>query len=226
MASLAQLLAIHGSILVLDAASGSVQIGLLRKDQPAIWQHMAGDAGQQLFTGAELCLRQAGLSLSEVAAFVFCEGPGSMLGVRTAAMAIRTWTGLKPRPVYRFQSLALLAQGLDQQSALIPFSVIADARRDTWHCVTVNSRGIVQPLRRVPSTELAQDPTPLRIPSAFRAWAPPPRLGEDCTYHLPDLFARLLEADLFLATETPDSFQHESPEYKKWTAEVHQAPPR
>ena len=224
MASLAQLLANHGSILVLDAASGSIQTGLLRKDQPAIWHQFPGDAGQQLFTGAEMCLRQAALGLSNVAAFVFCEGPGSMLGVRTVAMAIRTWTALKPRPVYRFQSLALLAHGLDQQGTQSPFSVIADARRDTWHCVTVSSRGTVQPLRRVPASDLAQDPTPLRISSAFRAWMPPPRAGEDCTYHLSDLFARLPGTDLFSETDTPDSFQHESPEYKKWTAEVHQAP--
>ncbi len=224
MASLAQLLVNHGGILVLDAASTRVQTGLLRAGKPAHWQAGGAEAGQQLFTGVEACLRGAGLKLADVPAFVFCEGPGSMLGIRTVAMAVRTWLAVQMRPVYRYQSLTLLAHGLRQQGVPAPFAVIADARRESWHAVTVEATGAVQPLRRAATAELAGGTIPLHHPAAFRSWAPTPRPAQDCSYDVADLLARLPEHELFTATGSPDAFQHEAPEYKKWSAEVHQAP--
>lgn len=229
MASLAQLLASHGCILVLDASSASVHIGLLRAGQAPVWHSEQGDAGRTLFTGVSTCLQTAGLDLDRVPAFAFCEGPGSMLGIRTAAMALRTWLAARPRPVYRYQSLTLLAHGLRAAGHALPFSVIADARRETWHTVAVTADGPA-PLRRVPSTDLAAGNDPLFQPPAFRAWAPPPRPTTPCPYDAPALLAAHAdEPGLFAPTETPDAFQHEAPEYKKWSAIVHSAvtaPPR
>jgi tRNA threonylcarbamoyladenosine biosynthesis protein TsaB len=219
MASLAQLLANHGSILVLDAASQQVQVGLLLAGKPSHWQSTPDEAGRGVFSGTETVLRQAGLGIDDIGAFLFCEGPGSMLGTRTVAMALRTWLVLKSRPVYRYQSLILLAHGI-RHANTAPFSVIADARRETWHCVTSTAAGI-QPLRRVTATELATTSDILYQPPAFRAWATPPRAVRDCAYGVAALFAAHAEADLCLATDSPDAFQHEAPEYKKWSAVGH-----
>src|SRR5688572_19584833 len=142
MACLTQLLANHGSILVLDAASQRVQVGLLQAVKPALWHSTLEEAGQGVFAGTETVLHQAGLRLDEIGAFLFCEGPGSMLGTRTVAMALRTWLALKPRPVYRYQSLLLLAHEIRRVNEMESFSVIADARRDTWHCVTSTIAGL------------------------------------------------------------------------------------
>lgn len=221
MASLAQLLATHGCILVVDAASTTVQVGLLRAEQPPHWRSSPDEAGKALFTLADDALRTAGLTLGDVHAFAFDAGPGSMLGVRTVAMALRTWQALAPRPTYQFQSLALLAHELARtgQSG----AVIADARRDTWHVVEFTAPDRVAPLRRVPATELAASTAPLWQPAAFRAWSKPPRSAQDCAFDLPALFAVHASADLLTATEAPDAFQHEAPEYKKWSAQVHSA---
>jgi tRNA threonylcarbamoyladenosine biosynthesis protein TsaB len=221
MATLAQLLASHGCILVLDAASTTVQVGLLRRGLPPAWQRSAEESGQALFTGAEGCLRDAGVALREVAAFVFCEGPGSLLGIRTAAMAIRTWQVETPRPAYRYQSLALVARELCRSGGTPPFSVIADARRDAWHCVRVTDA--VQPMRRVAAAELAGSEELLYQPKAFRSWAAPPRAARDCGYDVAALFVHQADQDMFTATEAPDAFQYEAPVYKKWSAQVHSA---
>jgi tRNA threonylcarbamoyladenosine biosynthesis protein TsaB len=222
MASLAQLIASHGCILVLDASSTCVQTGLLRAGKPAVWRQQSGESGQLVFQETDACLREAGCTLDEVAAFVFCEGPGSMLGTRTAAMTLRTWQVLQARPAYRYHSLVLLAHDLSK-SHPGPFSVIADARRETWHCVTVQADGQVEALHRIPATELAGRTVPLWQPAAFRAWAPPPRATQDCPYDVANLYARHPDLDLLTATPLPDAFQHEAPEYKKWSAEVHSA---
>ncbi len=221
MSTLAQLLAAHGCILAIDAASTTVQVGLLRVGQPSLWRSSTDEAGKALFALTDETLRAASLTLADVRAFVFDAGPGSMLGTRTVAMALRTWQALAPRPAYQFQSLTLLAYELARagQSG----AVIADARRDTWHVVEFNSPDRVSSLRRVPTTELAATVTPLWQPAAFRAWGKSPRATQDRAFDLALLFVAHADVDLFAATDTPDAFQHEAPEYKKWSAQVHSA---
>ena len=220
MAHLAQLLASHRRILVLDAASTRVAVGLLQADESAIWAQSSDDAGQGVFRGTETVLKQAGLRLNAIDAFVFCTGPGSMLGTRTIAMTLRTWILLKSRPAYSYQGLAVVARA-EWVSRPRAFTVIADARRDTWHVQDIAVNGTLAPLQRRGATEL---PTgELLTPTAFRAWSAPPPGVADCSYDLATIFTQLGDADLFTAESAPDAFQHEAPEYKKWSAQTHSA---
>jgi tRNA threonylcarbamoyladenosine biosynthesis protein TsaB len=223
MATLAQLLAHHHRILVLDAASTRVQVGLLRAGEPAVWHQRDEESGTGLFAGTEIVLKEAGLGLDGLEAFVFCEGPGSLLGTRTVAMALRTWQTLRPRPAYAYQSLAVAGR---QEWTRQPrdFAVIADARRETWHVQGVRADGSMSALQRVAATELPANE--LVTPENFRAWAQPPRPAAVCRYELAVIFPSLGDGDFFRVVEAPDAFQHEAPDYKKWSAQVHSAPAR
>lgn len=218
MPSLTQLLTSHQRLLVLDAASTRVQVGLLRMDRPACWRNTADEAGTGVFTGTKALLKEAGLKLADIGAFVFCEGPGSMLGTRTIAMALRTWSVLQPRPAYAYQSLAVAGRLAWTQSPRT-FAVIADARRDTWHVQNISAAGALSPLQRVSAGELPAGE--LLTPENFRAWAPPPRPALSCSYDLAKIFPALAEGDYFRPVDAPDAFQHEAPTYKKWSAQVH-----
>lgn len=220
MARFTQLLAAHGSILVLDAVSLRVQIGLLRAAQPPIWHDMEEEAGHGLFSGTEFVLAKAGLGIGDVESFVFCEGPGSMLGTRTIAMALRTWNTLKPRPVFTYQSLAIAAAG-EWQKAKRPFAVIADARRESWHMQPVAADGTLGVLSRRLTVDLP--PTELLVPANFRVWSKPPPVLAECSYDLARLIAATGEADLLRPVEAADVFQHNEPDYKKWSAQPHSA---
>ena len=221
MATLAQLIAHHGCILVLDAASATVQAGLLRAGSPSVWQSSAEESGKSLFTCTDACLRAAGLNIREVRAFVFCEGPGSMLGVRTTAMAIRTWQSEIPRPAYRYQSLALAAHFAWTQQPARAFAVIADARRETWHCQQVGVDGGLSALQRLPVAALPR--LELLTPENFRTWSALPASVAVCRYDLQELFPTAAGSDFFHPTAAPDAFQHEAPDYKKWSAQTHSA---
>ncbi len=221
MACLTQLLAAHGSILVLDAASQRVQVGLLRSGKSVLWHATPDEAGLGVFAGTETLLRQAGLGIGEIGAFLFCEGPGSMLGTRTVAMALRTWLTLKPRAVYAYQSLALAARFAWSQHDCRDLIVIADARRDTWHCQPIRADGSLSPLQRLPAADLPA--AELFTPENFRAWAQPPRPAATCSYDLAAIFPAVMDGDYFTATAAPDAFQYEAPEYKKWSAQAHSA---
>lgn len=220
MSSLTQLLTSHRRLLILDAASSVVQVGLLQATGEARWQREEAEAGTALFRGTEGLLAVSGLKLADVDAFVFCEGPGSMLGARTVAMAIRTWQAIRARPAFAYQSLAL-AGCHAHRLASRPIAVIADARRDTWHLQMISPDGSPAPLRRVAVAELPRGE--LLMPENFKVWAPLPSNVAPCSYDLAKLFPVITDTDLFRPTDAPDAFQHEAPDYKKWSAQVHSA---
>jgi tRNA threonylcarbamoyladenosine biosynthesis protein TsaB len=224
MPSLTQLLGDHGRLLVLDAASTCTQVGILSATAPALWHQAPEEAGTAIFMGTESLLERSGCTLSDIHAFVFCAGPGSMLGTRTIAMALRTWQVIAPHPIYTYQSLAIAARYAWAQMPGRSFGVIADARRDTWQYQPISATGTLPPLQRLPASAL-----PLGewlTPENFRAWALPPHPAATCSYDLAKIFPALGDGDYFTATAAPDAFQHEAPVYKKWSAQIHQTPPR
>jgi tRNA threonylcarbamoyladenosine biosynthesis protein TsaB len=207
MPSLNQLLADHGSLLLLDAASETIYVGLLKPGHPPRWSARREEAGVGLFRGLE----DLGADHGACGAFAFCEGPGSILGIRTAAVALRTWTVLAPRPSFAYSSLALAATALDRPDV----GLIADARRGRWHHHLLGG-----PWRRVPAAELTGE---LAMPDGLRHWTPPPAGTRTAPYDLPRLFTlpAVTAADLFRPIAAPDAFLHEEPDYAAWTPQVH-----
>lgn len=196
--------------LLIDAASARIQVGLLHREQRIDWQSSTDESGVAIFRGIE----QLGVDPMAVSAFIFCDGPGSVLGIRTAAMALRAWNVLRPRPTFAYASLALVAHAINRPGT----GVIADARRDTWHHYLVG-RG----LRRVPTADLAGE---LVLPEDFRSWSTLPAEASvtRVPYVLADLLPRVWDAELLQETDAPDAFLHEEPQYVTWNPRIHQAP--
>lgn len=198
--------------LVIDAASSEIQVGLLEKDQPsaATWQISSEEAGVAVFEG----IRQLGVDVADIATFVFCDGPGSVLGIRTVAMALRTWCVLRPRPVFAYCSLALVAHAVGRDNV----GVIADARRDSWHLYRMG-----QGLRRVSAAELTGE-VELVMPEHFRHWSALPPNVKLVPYSVAELLPKLWDAEVLHESATPDAFLHEEPSYVTWTPAIHRAP--
>lgn len=215
MSSLHQLLAAHPVVLLLDTASARVQIGLWTRGEatPPLWRTSDTEASSGLFECVESLLREASLRIADVNAFIFCEGPGSVLGIRTAAVVLRAWRVIAPAaPAYAYQSLDLVARSLNRPG----LSVIADARRDTWHVARLG-----EPLRRIPSAELSGECV---MPAHFRHWTPLPAGLVTTSYDLATLLPALDKEDVFRTTTEPDAFSHEEPTYVTWSPQIHQAP--
>lgn len=208
MPSFRQLLADHAPLLLLDACSACVQTGWLENAQEMSWATSAEESGVGIFRSLE----SLGVVPDQAGAFVFCNGPGSLLGIRTAAMALRAWQVLNDKPTFSYHSLELVAHALGRSE----LSVIADARRETWHCVSLGT-----PLRRVATADLAGE---LVMPDGFRNWTPLPPTVARVSYSLAEMLPRILDVDLLRATDAPDAFLHEEPSYVTWTPRIHRAP--
>ena len=199
----------HCPALVIDAASSKIQVGLLKSEASnSQWVTSADEAGAAVFEG----VKKLGINLDDVSAFVFCEGPGSVLGVRTAAMALRTWRVLRARPAFAYCSLALVAHALGRND----IGVIADARRESWHHYRIG-----QPLRRLPTSELSGE---LVMPQNFRHWSALPPNVQLVPYSIEELLPKIWDVDVLRETDAPDAFLHEEPSYVTWTPQIHRAP--
>ena len=97
MPSLRHLLTEHPTLLLIDAASTRVQVGLWHQDLVS-WQIDEAEAGTAVFSCTEKLLAERNLTIADLNAYIFCEGPGSVLGIRTSAVALRTWRVLNPAP--------------------------------------------------------------------------------------------------------------------------------
>lgn len=209
MPSLSKILRDHSPLLLIDAASARTQVGVLGGGTPGRWASRSDEAGVGVFE----CLDELDVDISSVGAFAFCEGPGSILGIRTSAMAVRSWNILGPRPTFAYIGLAVVAEAMARPG----LSVIADARRGLWHRVLLGG-----PLERVPAAALSGD---LATPDGFRNWEPLPAGTAVIPYALANLFAMPLVAgaELFRETSTPDAFLHQEPAYSKWVPQIHRA---
>ncbi len=185
---------------------------------PAATAALEGEASAALPVAVARALAAAGgRRIREVDAAAFCDGPGSVLGIRLAAAALRTWRAVRPGlATYSFHSLPLLAVSAPGET------IVADARRDTWHAVRP---GAPHSLLRLPTPELAVC-GPLATPESFRRWSALP--AGACPRPLPWSAAALLAAapdePFFQEATEPEAFLHEQPGYAAWTPRVHQAP--
>jgi tRNA threonylcarbamoyladenosine biosynthesis protein TsaB len=215
MPSLRQLLAEHPALLLIDTASARVQVGLwpVGEARPPCWRVSDTEASTGLFECVNSILDEVGLRIADIGAFVFCEGPGSVLGIRTAAVALHAWRAIRSNAAtYSYQSLDLVARAVNRPGV----NVIADARRDTWHVMQLG-----RSLRRVPAADLTGE---LIMPEHFRHWTALPSAVETTSYDVATLLASLPDAGLFRVSPEPDAFMHEDPGYVTWTPRVHQAP--
>lgn len=214
MPSLRDLLDLHGTVLLLDAASTRVQVGWLRRDGPPEWREAEAEALQGVFRG----LVSLGAAPATAGAFVFCEGPGSILGIRTCAMAIETWRAHRPRPAFSYRSLELFAATQCHPGE----TAIADARRDSWHAVTRAEPPTGGPITRVASAAL---PSSLVTPAEFRHWTRLPDVLRRAPYDLPEMWRQAEGFPLLRSVERCEAFGTEATDYVTWTPKIHQAPP-
>jgi len=227
MPSLTTLVATRGPVLLIDSSSAGVAVAVFRPGAAPVWRQSAGEAGVAIFENAAAALAEAGVAARGVGAFVFCEGPGSILGIRTAAMALRTWQAAcaRPPPAFAYRSLELLATDLRAAGWAPPFAVVADARRDMWHWVECTDSGS-GPLQRRAADAVAAYPGALFLPAGFRVWSPPPPAARSVPYEPAGLWARQSGAELLRPAAEPDAFLHEAAVYAAWTPRIHRAPRR
>ena len=128
--------------LVLDgSARAGVRVGVLSGGR-WVGQGLSPDGALEgLFGCVEVALAEAKLKLCDIRSFALCVGPGSVLGIRIAALTVRSWSALEPRPIFVWASLAGIARSALTAGEKGPFLVAVESRLMRWHALEVSADG-------------------------------------------------------------------------------------
>ena len=140
--------------LWLDTSARETSIALVRGHQILIQRISETNALDFLFSALGNCLKSKDLAFEELGDIYYCEGPGSSLGLRIGAMALKTWKTLRPEmPLYACRSLPLhailLAEDVETPDS---FSLVGQWKKGLWfhweHQKDSTVAGVIDTLQR------------------------------------------------------------------------------
>lgn len=180
---------------------------------------------ESLFETVNSVLKNAGVKLDAIKSYIYCEGPGSLLGLRLCAMAIETWMRIHPgaKQLYAYNSLELVAATLLSRGKVTKEALlISDWKKDTWNGLKASpdELGSVTPIS---STELSKWNGPLYHLPARKGWQAPPDTAIELTYE-PECLPQLLTRAQFIEPrESVTLYSSGINSFQKWTPERHRA---
>lgn len=137
------------TILFLDASSPIVQVGILKGSNWLSFFKSEEQALTSIFQGVDNCLKMAAMVLNDVDHFAYCEGPGSLLGIRVSSMAIMGWKSLdifKENKIYAYNSFELSVEMIQKLYGKgNAFYIVSGTRAGVWNILySLDTKVIVE----------------------------------------------------------------------------------
>ncbi len=210
------------SLLLLDASGPESHVGIIRDHEWLARRKTEEPALESLFANISECLKETGLGIGDINGYLYCDGPGSMLGLRLSSLAIRTWLAMPTFHAsvtnYHRLHIAAVTSQLPVGSLLI-----TEFKEKRWHALKVTENlSHESPIVSLEQEALSSVGTPVFYLKQRKTWQTLPCEHMTVSYQLNDL-PRLLKThpELFFLTDNPVPFVRESSEYQTWNATRH-----
>lgn len=212
--------------LLIDAAGPATVVGLVAKGEWQRYRVLEVEFIEGLQAGLEEILDSSGKTLAQLKGCIYATGPGSTLGLRLAAMLLRSFMelpDLRRWKCFQYHNLSLALTSLPESVLNKRLAAVAPWRRDRLHH-TVKEPGMparyhhdgIAPEQaaamNLPGILLGRRP---RNAAAGIEWNPYPH------EQVPGIlwnFPELLEP-----TQSPTPYAAEEPEFARWTPQRHSA---
>lgn len=211
---------VRGTVLLIDAAGPESIIGLVNGREWISCQTSSQDFLEFLDKSVVTVMREGQLDFNDLAGIYYASGPGSTLGLRLAALFVRTLLQvpeLNGLSCYQYQNLEAAISGSPTTPA-----AVAPWRRDRLHLCekTVDSGAFhnsgISPRtaveNKIPGFILGRRMPPADLPIGWQPF-PAGRLPEILHQH-PGLLRK---------TSSPRPYAAEAPEFAKWNPQRHSA---
>lgn len=207
--------------LVIDGSDrDSVRVGVLSDGRWLAESVLKAGALEVTTDLAAEVLKKAHLKFTDIKSYAVCIGPGSMLGIRVSAMAVRTWATLYQRPIYVWVSLQILAKHALSEGVKTPFAVINESRLKRWNFLVVKSAGLFEPTLELEADEVVAKNLSLVVSHAVEHF-PKAKIFDDVWVHLPQLFQK---KECLKLEPKPDAL-NPAADYAVWSGERHRRQP-
>ena len=180
---------------------------------------------ESLFDTVDTVLKSADLELGQIRSYIYCEGPGSVLGLRLCAMAVETWRRIHPNPtgIFAYNSLELVAAGLVQEGEVQAEALlISDWKQDTWNGLKITP-GTPERVAPVSTCELSAWEGRLYHLPARKGWQNPPENAVEVAYEPERLATLVATPELIQRRESVALYNSGVNTFQKWTAQRHGA---
>ena len=212
--------------LVIDGSGSKVFAGILdAENRWLVKLERDGSPLEELFSVIEAVLTESGLSLTEIGSYIYCMGPGSVLGLRLCAMAIETWARLYPKSAqyYKYNSLQLSAHALlyatpDLKDALI----VSDWKKGAWNALYIKG-GHVGATEVIDNGALNDWENLIYHLPQRKGWQSPPDKVQTLRYD-PSILDAIRDASgLLQITDRIELYSSGINTFQKWTQTRHRA---
>ena len=214
-----------GPSLVIDSSTGRTQVGILRNGQWVAYTEIQGEALETIFSGVMDCLGKSGLQLAKVKAVAIGVGPGSILGLRLALMAVETWRQLhelRHWQLFQFHGLEVQARILIKASSS-DFHLLTDFRGGSWHHLEV-SEGQLGTMDILSEDAVRELEGAIYYSPGGRGRAVPPSIEHEEKFFSLQSLPELAPLDWATPVEKPTLYLPSPPVFRKWDAQPHRQP--
>ena len=210
--------------LVIDCSSSNIFTGILdHKNQWKSQTRLKGTVLENLFTAIEATIQDAGIKLNNLSGFIYCEGPGSVLGLRLCAMAIETWRRLYPKcnELFKYNSLQLNALVLLQDNADVKDAlIVSDWKKGAWNSIEIKA-ALPQEIVVIDDDTLTSWSGKVYHLPQRKGWQRPPPKAQTLL-HSPERIAELhLDTTLLKAIGQVEIYNNAVNIFHKWTPMNH-----
>ena len=206
-------------MLVLDTASRRVCVALIEDSKTIATRHSEDEASRSLFPSIKTLLEDRSMRLADLRSIAFCEGPGSMLGIRTAVMGIRTWLAtdqLENCQILSFNSLRVGSSIVaDTPDAPNSFLVVTDARRQSWNALSMapSATGSVE---LIENEALEKNELPIFSLEEFPTWTRTEAKIVRLSYEAENVFVKACFPSMLKANPESELLNTRTFEFAKW----------
>ncbi|MEC7486939.1 MAG: hypothetical protein VYE55_01400, partial [Verrucomicrobiota bacterium] len=154
--------------------------------------------------------------------FICCVGPGSVLGLRLAVMAVQTWARIHFRkaPVYTYNSLDFCIRTLKLDQIKLSGSIlVSDWKKDAWHAVKLLEDQEYK-LEMIDSDTLSSWCGAIFHLPQRKGWQDPPANCNTIHYQ-PKRIIECIDSGILHRTESIELFSTTVNNYKKWIPKRH-----
>lgn len=208
--------------LLIDASTPALQIGVYQQNATEwlAFERTMEEPLSALAPLAEQCIKASNLTLSQISKLIFCEGPGSLLGIRLCAMTLRIWKSLPQchhLTTHSYRNLTLAARLLPpHKNALI----ITEAGRNRW--ATLATQDPDDTIQYLDKDALMQTTGPCHHIPQNKQWEAPPIPVITLDYTLSSPQALTAIQGLICPCPAPDALAPPaSKQYATWSGERH-----
>ncbi|MGF1450411.1 MAG: hypothetical protein ACFB20_13470 [Opitutales bacterium] len=217
-------------LLLLEASGPRVQVGVWAEGRWLAFAVSEAPALECLTGLVADVLENARRSLADVGGFLYDEGPGAVLGLRLAAMAIRTWQALpmhRQTPVFAFGALEVACVLLRHKGISPPYGLVTEAGLNRWLLQELGAATDTEPAdatpaaRLVDASELATFSGSLYHLAQRKQWKPLPRAAEPISLDLSGLPEWIDNPRLTRLVDQPTPRLPAAKNYVKWSGQRH-----